>query len=75
MTHLTGMWVVLQEIFQSPDFTCDGVGGDYVLPGVRARYLSPFDRASSVSLTKSVARQCVQYQHLHQVRHAAAKYP
>ena len=23
---------VLTEIFQSPDFTCDGVGGDFVLP-------------------------------------------
>ena len=51
------MWVVLQEIFQSPDFTCDGVGGDYVLPGVRTRYLlpSPLDHACPVSLTRSVA--------------------
>jgi hypothetical protein len=23
---------VLAEIFESPDFTCDGVGGDFVLP-------------------------------------------
>lgn len=24
---------VLAEIFESPDYTCDGVGGDFVLPG------------------------------------------
>jgi hypothetical protein len=24
---------VVEAIFESPDFSCDGVGGDFVLPG------------------------------------------